>query len=89
MTKKEYETAVDTLNAWAKAYYTDDVPIATDEEYDELYHKVLDFERSIPAISRCLARQSASAARLARALSKLVTARACGRWRIFLVLMSC
>ena len=36
MTKKEYETAVDTLNAWAKAYYTDDAPIATDEEYDEL-----------------------------------------------------
>ena len=48
MTKKEYETAVDTLNAWAKAYYTDDAPIATDEEYDELYHKVLDFERTNP-----------------------------------------
>ena len=48
MTKKEYETAVDTLNAWAKAYYTDDTPIATDEEYDELYHKVLEFERSNP-----------------------------------------
>ena len=48
MTKKEYETAVDTLNAWAKAYYTDDAPIATDEEYDELYHKVLDFERINP-----------------------------------------
>ena len=48
MTKKEYETAVDTLNAWAKAYYTDDAPIATDEEYDGLYHKVLDFERANP-----------------------------------------
>ena len=48
MTKKEYETAVDTLNAWAKAYYTDDAPIATDEEYDELYHKVLEFERTNP-----------------------------------------
>ena len=36
------------LNAWAKAYYTDDAPIATDEEYDELYHKVLDFERTNP-----------------------------------------
>nr|WP_314902759.1 NAD-dependent DNA ligase LigA [uncultured Campylobacter sp.] len=48
MTKKEYETAVDTLNAWAKAYYTDDAPIATDEEYDELYHKVLEFERANP-----------------------------------------
>lgn len=48
MTKKEYETAVDTLNAWAKAYYTDDAPIATDEEYDELYHRVLEFERANP-----------------------------------------
>ena len=48
MTKKEYETAVDTLNAWAKAYYTNDAPIATDEEYDELYHKVLEFERLNP-----------------------------------------
>ena len=48
MTKKEYETAVDMLNAWAKAYYTDDAPIATDEEYDELYHKVLEFERANP-----------------------------------------
>ena len=48
MDKKEYLEAVDTLNAWAKAYYTDDAPIATDEEYDELYHKVLEFERVNP-----------------------------------------
>ena len=48
MDKKEYLEAVDMLNAWAKAYYTDDAPIATDEEYDELYHKVLDFERTNP-----------------------------------------
>ena len=48
MDKKEYLEAVDTLNAWAKAYYTDDAPIATDEEYDELYHKVLEFERANP-----------------------------------------
>ena len=48
MDKKEYLEAVDTLNAWAKAYYTDDAPIATDEEYDKLYHKVLEFERTNP-----------------------------------------
>ena len=48
MTKKEYETAVDMRNAWARAYYTDDKPIASDEEYDELYHKVLEFERANP-----------------------------------------
>ena len=32
MDKKEYLEAVDTLNAWAKAYYTDDVPIATEQQ---------------------------------------------------------
>ncbi|MBP3207211.1 MAG: hypothetical protein J6M21_03010, partial [Campylobacter sp.] len=41
MDKLEYKKSVETLNLWAKAYYTDDNPIATDEEYDELYHKVL------------------------------------------------
>lgn len=48
MDKQEYLKAVNTLNAWAKAYYTDDTPIATDEEYDELYHKVLTFEKTNP-----------------------------------------
>ena len=52
MDKKEYLEAVDTLNAWAKAYYTDDAPIATDEEYDKLYHKVLEFERADKARRR-------------------------------------
>ena len=40
MTKQEYEKAVDTLNAWAKAYYDEDEPLASDEEYDALYHAV-------------------------------------------------
>ena len=31
MTKQEYEKAVDTLNAWAKAYYDEDEPLASDE----------------------------------------------------------
>ncbi|MDO5045966.1 NAD-dependent DNA ligase LigA [Campylobacter sp.] len=49
MDKKEYLKSVDLLNLWAKAYYENDAPIATDEEYDELYHRVLEFERANPA----------------------------------------
>lgn len=49
MDKLEYKKSVETLNLWAKAYYTDDKPIATDEEYDELYHKVLEFEKENPS----------------------------------------
>ena len=49
MDKKEYLKSVDILNSWAKAYYEDDAPIATDEEYDELYHRVLEFERENPS----------------------------------------
>ena len=43
MNHKEYLEAVETLNRWAKAYYTDDNPIASDDEYDALYHKVVEF----------------------------------------------
>jgi DNA ligase (NAD+) len=48
MTKKTYKEQIETLNSWAKAYYADDNPIATDEEYDELYHKVLEYEKQNP-----------------------------------------
>ena len=51
MTKQEYEKAVDTLNAWARAYYTDDKPIASDEEYDELYLQAEKFEEQNPALA--------------------------------------
>lgn len=44
MDKNQYRQAVETLNLWAKAYYTLDNPIATDEEYDKLYHEVLEYE---------------------------------------------
>lgn len=47
--KESYENAVATLNAWAKAYYDDDAPIASDEEYDALYHEVLAYEQANPA----------------------------------------
>ena len=43
---KEYKEAVFRLNEYAKAYYVDDDPKVTDEEYDKLYHEVLEFENS-------------------------------------------
>ena len=48
MTHKNYQTQVKTLIKWAHAYYVDDNPIATDEEYDQLYHQVLDYETANP-----------------------------------------
>ena len=50
MDKNEYLKAVDTLNLWAKAYYTNDAPIASDAEYDELYAKTLKFEDENPEL---------------------------------------
>ncbi len=48
MTKKEYREKVQLLKKWAHAYYVEDNPVATDEEYDALYHEVLDFEKTHP-----------------------------------------
>ena len=48
MNQKEYLEAVNKLNDWARAYYTDDTPMASDDEYDALYHKVVEFERLNP-----------------------------------------
>ena len=44
MTKEEYQDSVHLLRKWAKAYYHEDNPIATDDEYDRLYHKVMRHE---------------------------------------------
>jgi len=44
MKKEAYLENVEILKKWAYAYYVEDNPIATDEEYDKLYHEVLDFE---------------------------------------------
>ena len=44
MNDKEYIRSVETLRKWAKAYYHDDDPVATDDEYDRLYHKVMRHE---------------------------------------------
>ena len=48
MTKEQYLTKIETLKKWAHAYYVEDNPIATDEEYDKLYHEVLDYETAHP-----------------------------------------
>ena len=48
MTKKIYLNKIELLKTWAYAYYVDDNPIATDEEYDKLYHEVLEYEKSHP-----------------------------------------
>ncbi|MDU5326158.1 hypothetical protein, partial [Campylobacter ureolyticus] len=44
MTRDEYIKAIDLLNLWTRAYYTEDAPLASDEEYDSLYNKVLEYE---------------------------------------------
>ncbi|NPA73215.1 MAG: NAD-dependent DNA ligase LigA, partial [Epsilonproteobacteria bacterium] len=45
---KEYKKSIELLNKWAKAYYTEDNPLVTDEEYDKLYKEVEAFEREHP-----------------------------------------
>ncbi|MDD2697519.1 MAG: NAD-dependent DNA ligase LigA [Arcobacteraceae bacterium] len=42
--QETYNQKITVLNEWAKAYYTLDNPIATDEEYDRLYREVVAFE---------------------------------------------
>lgn len=48
MTHEQYLEKIKILKKWAHAYYVEDNPIATDEEYDKLYHEVLDYETSHP-----------------------------------------
>lgn len=48
MTQEQYTQKVQTLKQWAHAYYVEDNPIASDEEYDRLYHEVLDYETVHP-----------------------------------------
>jgi DNA ligase (NAD+) len=47
----EYKKNIKLLNKWAQAYYVYDNPIASDEEYDKLYRKVLKFEQENPALA--------------------------------------
>jgi len=48
MNQREYNEKIEILKRWAYAYYVEDNPLATDEEYDILYHEVLEYERSNP-----------------------------------------
>ena len=47
-----YNTLVDTLNSYAKAYYVDDDPLVPDAEYDRLYNELLVIEQGHPEIVR-------------------------------------
>ncbi len=48
MTNEQYQEKIHILKKWAHAYYVEDNPIATDEEYDKLYHEVLEYETANP-----------------------------------------
>jgi DNA ligase (NAD+) len=49
MTYEIYQEKIAILKKWAHAYYVEDNPVATDEEYDKLYHEVLDYETTNPS----------------------------------------
>jgi len=51
MTHDEYKEKLVILKEWAKAYYVDDNPIATDEEYDTLYRAIETYEKENPSLS--------------------------------------
>jgi len=46
ITKDNYLKQVNILKKYAKAYYIDDNPLVTDEEYDLLYKKIDEFEKN-------------------------------------------
>jgi len=48
MNKQVYKQAVEKLNKWAYHYYVLDDAIASDEEYDALYHEVSEYELQHP-----------------------------------------
>lgn len=48
MDNKNYLESIEKLNLWAYHYYSLDNPIATDEEYDTLYFKVVAYEKEHP-----------------------------------------
>jgi DNA ligase (NAD+) len=48
MNKNDYIESVEKLNLYAKHYYVLDDPLVSDEEYDKLYHQVLEYEENYP-----------------------------------------
>ncbi len=51
MTNNEYKEKIEKLIKWAHAYYVEDNPQASDEEYDLLSRECLGFEQDNPALS--------------------------------------
>jgi len=49
MTDKEYQEQIQILIAWARAYYTQDEPMASDEEYDILVREITKYEETNPS----------------------------------------
>ncbi len=48
MTLEQYTIKIEQLIAWAHAYYVEDNPQATDEEYDTLARECLSYEQTFP-----------------------------------------
>ncbi len=48
MTQELYKEAIQTLNRWQEAYYKFDNPIATDDEWDNVYRQVQKYEKLYP-----------------------------------------
>ena len=48
MDLNEYKSKIELLKKYAYEYYTLDNPSVTDEEYDKLYHEVLEYEKQNP-----------------------------------------
>ncbi len=51
MTNNEYNVKIEKLIKWAHAYYVEDNPQASDEEYDLLSRECLAYEQDKPALS--------------------------------------
>ena len=49
MNKEQYNKQIKILIQWSKAYYVNDNPIATDEEYDKLNREILEYEKENPS----------------------------------------
>jgi len=48
LTQELYKEAIQTLNRWQEAYYKFDNPIATDDEWDNVYRQVQKYEKLYP-----------------------------------------
>ncbi len=50
MLYEDYLKKIEILKKWAYDYYVLDAPTASDEEYDKLYHEIMDFEKANPTL---------------------------------------